>query len=77
MNKQRRKRLDQLATSLDDAIAELTEIHDEEEEALDNLPDSLRESDRGQEIEDAFDSLETALTDLESVATEIRGLSET
>lgn len=77
MNKQRRKRLEQLATNLDDSIAELTEIRDEEEEALENLPDSLRESDRGQEIEDAFGVLDNALAELESVATEIRDLSET
>lgn len=76
MNKQRRTRLAKLVDILDEATAELTEIRDEEEEALENMPDSLRESERGQAIEEAHGTLDNAVVELESLTDEIRELSD-
>jgi septation ring formation regulator EzrA len=79
MNKQRRKqlgdlqdRLLELEKSLDalhterDAIAEALEsLRDEEQEAFDNMPESLQQSEQGQDIENAVDRLTEALDNLQ------------
>ena len=44
MNKDRRKRLEDLSEQIDIIKNELEEIRDEEQEARDNLPDNLQES---------------------------------
>ena len=43
----------------------LTDAKDEEEEAFDNLPESLQESERGMTMQDNVDNLDTAVTSLE------------
>ena len=43
----------------------LTDAKDKEEEAFDNLPESLQESERGMTMQDNVDNLDTAITSLE------------
>lgn len=68
MNKQRRKELKSIITKLEalgDAIEEISEclqcIKDEEEEAFENLPESLQESERGQQMQEYIDAMEGVL----------------
>ncbi|MFR8276036.1 MAG: hypothetical protein ACLU98_06755 [Desulfovibrio fairfieldensis] len=58
MNKERRKRLDEVMALVSEARGQLEEIAGEEREAVDNLPDGLRESERGERMEEIADSLE-------------------
>lgn len=57
MNKQRREDLYDVVELLDKAAERLTEIRDEEE-AYENLPDSLQDSERGNAMQDAICQLE-------------------
>lgn len=41
MNKDRRKQLEDVKDSLDEIIASLNDIKDEEQDAYDNMPESL------------------------------------
>lgn len=47
MNKDRRKQLEDVKDSLDEIIASLNDIKDEEQDAYDNMPESLQSSDNG------------------------------
>jgi hypothetical protein len=64
MNKARRKVLDQLTTEFEDLIARTQAVLDEEQEAFDSMPESLRESERGQSSESAVSALESAVESL-------------
>ena len=55
MNKDRRKRIQNIIDQLTDL-----ETEDEEQEAYDNLPESLQECEKGERMSDAIDSLDHA-----------------
>lgn len=65
MNKQRRKALDTLYQKIEALSQELNEVLDAEQEAYDNLPESLQESERGEAMYEAIDNIESALSSLE------------
>ena len=67
MNKQRRRALDEvhsklmtIVDELERAQRELSDIKDEEQDALWNMPDSLQESERGQRIDEIVGILDEA-----------------
>ena len=56
----------------DESVAEniasdLQEIYDETESKLDNMPESLRDSDTGQLLQERMDNLQSAIDELESI----------
>lgn len=80
MNKIRRKALRAIITKLEEletirsAIREeLEEIMDEEQEALDNMPESLQESERGQQMQEYIDSISSVMDDLDYIDVESMG----
>lgn len=58
MNKQRRKELDEIHTLLLEAAERLEAVAEEEQEAFDNLPEGLQQSERGQEMEETAANLQ-------------------
>ena len=67
MNDDRRKRITEAMEHLSLSREILEVVRDEEQEAFENLPENLQESDRGQKMEEAADALDTAISDLEDV----------
>lgn len=72
MNKLRRKELAVVAGMLEelDALREqirdrLAEIRDEEQDALDSMPESLQESERGQQMQECIDAMEDITGELD------------
>ena len=65
MNKQRRKELDTLFHKIEALSDELSDVLNEEQEAYDNLPEGLQESEKGEAMQEAIDNLESALSSLE------------
>lgn len=73
MNKARRKNLETIIAKLE-AIREpmgtiwndLREVADEEQEAYDNMPESLQESERGQQMQEYIDTMDGVLDEIES-----------
>ena len=57
-----------------EAIDQLSEIRDEEQEAYDNLPEALQDSERGENMQDCIDALESFMSDLEYM--EIEGTDD-
>lgn len=74
MNKDRRKRISALIEQIENLSADVVALADEEQEAFDNLPESLQDGERGQAMSDAVDKLNDAASDLSNAATT---LSET
>jgi len=68
MNRERRKRIADVQEKIAGLLEELDEIRTEEEEAYDNLPESLQESERGAAMEEAIGTLDEAYDDLENVS---------
>lgn len=75
MNNSRRSQIKKITQKLYDSIyecfavygEELQGILDEEQEAYDNLPESIQESDRGQQMSACIDNLETVIGSCEDV----------
>lgn len=68
MNKQRRKairniqdELTQLFSRIEDIKAELETVRDEEQEAYDNMPESLQNGEKGEAAQNAISQLESAI----------------
>lgn len=76
MNKARRMRLIAVQSKLSDLKAEIEQIRDEEQEAYDNLPESIQDSPRGERMEEAIDELYDAASDLEGVIDTLEAATE-
>ena len=82
MNAKRRNAIDSVINELiekfeeikAEAIDQLSEIRDEEQEAYDNLPESLQESEKGENMQNCIDALEYFMSDLENM--EIEGTDD-
>ena len=60
MNKDRRKRIEEVMLNLSESRVELESILEEEQEAFDNLPEGIQESERGEVMNEAIDNLQSA-----------------
>ena len=67
MNQDRRKQIDEAAGMLQDALALIEQIRDEEQESFENMPESLQLSDRGVASEEAAEVLEDAAVNLQDM----------
>lgn len=67
MNNDRRNRITEAQEHLSLARSMLETVRDEEQEAYENMPESLRESERGLKMEEGLDTLDNALSDLEDM----------
>ena len=65
MNKIRRKNINTLIERLEELRSDAELILDEEQEAFDNLPESLQEAERGELMQESIEALEEAISSLE------------
>ena len=72
MNKKQRQKLESIASIIEDAIADIEVIRDEEQEKLDNAPDNLNTSSLYEQIEEYIDTLDTVIDELDSTVNELR-----
>ena len=69
MNRERRYRIrglikafkDLSSTIQNDLSSQVQDLHDLEEEAFDNMPESMQDSDRGTAMQDTMDELQSAV----------------
>jgi hypothetical protein len=79
MNAKDRKTLGELLAKIDDARIEIEEMKDEEQEKLDNQPESIQESEKGenwQALIDALDEFTSTLDQAHSDLTSTDGLED-
>lgn len=65
MNKTRRKSIQHIADQLTTLKEDIDILREEEQEAYDNLPESLQESERGEAMSSAIYNLEDAMEDID------------
>lgn len=73
MNRNRRKRLTEIGVRIEDLKADIEVLMAEEQEAFDNMPESLQQSCKGEAMEAVVELLDDALSDLDTV---LAGLEE-
>lgn len=73
MNNKRRKDVKDIIDCLSGIGDELDVMHEEEQEAHENLPESLRSSDSGKEVQKAADTLNSAKGNIKNA---VENLSE-
>lgn len=64
MNAQRRKEIAKAIALIEDAIAILDSVAEEEREAYDNLPENLQYSERGERMEECAEAIESVSCEL-------------
>ena len=67
MNAERRKEIAKASALIGEARAILEQVATDEREAFDNMPDSLKQSERGQQAEAAADALDEAVNACEEI----------
>ena len=67
MNKERRKRIQEIVDNLEEIKGRINEIQEEERECFDNLSEGLQQTERGQGYEAAAESLSEAEMNVDDV----------
>lgn len=67
MNKKRRTRIKAIMNQLGECLNEIEEIKDEEQKSYDNMPDSLKEGEKGERISEVIDILDSVYSSLEDI----------
>lgn len=65
MNKERRKKIEDVIAQLQDIQEEVRYIASDEREAFENLPEGIQCSERGEAMEENADSLDEVDTDID------------
>lgn len=65
MNKQNRRDLQGYVDSLEEIKSNIETMMEDETEKLDNMPEGLQESERGEVMQEAIDNLESAASSIE------------
>lgn len=65
MNKQRRKALEKIIGKLEELKEEIETIQEEEQEAYDNIPESLNDTDRANQMYENIDALEEVASNIQ------------
>lgn len=76
MNAKRRKELEKVIALIEDAKSQLEILKDEEQEAFDNMPESLKYSEKGEKMEEAINYLDDSSNELESVIENITNATQ-
>ena len=76
MNKERRKRLNMVVDSLVDNQSILESVMEDESDAYENMPDGLKESDRGCTMEENIETLDDIVSDISELIDKINDLLE-
>ena len=71
MNAARRKELKRALEMLDEAKTILEQVAEEDQEAYDNLPESIQDSEKGEQIYDNADTLSGYMDDLDDMMSAI------
>ena len=74
MNKSRRQWLANVISQLEEKRDELWSIYEDEEQAYDNLPEGIQESERGETMQDNMGIIEDAYNDLDNLISNLNEL---
>ena len=75
MNKIRRTKIKEQIEAMEIIKSSIEDILDEEQDAFDNMPESLQYSERGETSQEAIDSMENVLSSLEDILEELEAIA--
>lgn len=76
MNKERRKKIQAIISRIEQLRDDAIEIQDEEQESLDNLPESLQDSEQAERMESSILGIEEAVECLVNAVDELEGVCD-
>lgn len=76
MNKQRRKLIAEAVELLEQAKEIINQAATEEQEAYDNMPESLQYAERGEQMSEYISTLETTESDLDDMVSNLTEITE-
>ena len=76
MNKARRKQIEAALELLQQASEIIAVVGDEEEEAFDNLPESIQESERGEKMQEYIDTIDEVIGAVDEVKDNLETILE-
>lgn len=76
MNARRRKDINSVIEKLDELKSQIEDTMQEEQDALDNLPESLQYGERGERMQSAIDALEYATDSVQEVIDNLNEATE-
>nr|DAZ51177.1 MAG TPA: hypothetical protein [Caudoviricetes sp.] len=76
MNKARRISITKIADSLQALKSDVESIQSEEQDAYDNLPESIQDGERGDRMQEAIENLDDALTLIDEAVTSLMQAAE-
>lgn len=83
MNANRRKEISKIAQRIleiqglvEGIIVDVESIKDEEEECYDNLPESIQNTDRGENMQAAIDELDDIISNLDSIKDDVENIAD-
>jgi len=74
MNKARRAALNAIVNGITELKDALENVHDDEETAMDNMPESLQETERYEIMEEAVDAMSDAIDALDEAIDALEGI---
>lgn len=72
MNAKRRKQLANAVEVLNNVLELLEEVTADEQDAYDNLPESIQESERGETMQENVDDIENASSSLQDIIEQLQ-----
>lgn len=76
MNKERRSWINQIISELESLKDDIENVGVEEQEAYENLPESIQNSERGESMFDNASDLEDAVSNLDDIICTLRNIIE-
>lgn len=76
MNNQRRKQITRIINDLENSKDDIEAILQDEQEAFDNIPECLLESERAEQSQNAIDLLDDAINNLEEAINNLEEAGE-
>jgi len=71
MNNQRRKALEEMRAKLEDIKGDIEYLRDEEQEYIDNMPESLQSGEKHETAENAVTNMDEAINGLEDILSNV------
>lgn len=76
MNKDRRKKLDEIIEQLEALSSEIEEIKDDEDAAYENLPESMQNGEKGDKMMEAVTNMDEAIDRIEDAVMALKEASQ-
>ena len=77
MNNARRRRIAKIFTKLTDLESNLEELEEEEQDAFDNLPESIAATERGDQMQEFVEVLRAAASQIEEARSDLSEMLNT